>query len=365
MQHIRLIADDLTGALDSACAFASRELPVVIGLPWKILPDATRMAISTESRDWSEDDAIGQVTAAVDGFGSAVSPDALWFKKIDSVMRGHPVAETKAVMDAGGFDHCVFAPAFPEMGRITVAGQQFVIAADGVSRPVGPNLLRAFRSMNVVTDAIAFDYNGAPLASVARWPTCLIIEAESQQQLAMRAAAVAKSLSGFKVLWAGAGGLAAAIGDVHTVSDIPRVGFFVVGTNHPATMEQASLLLRSGLVQQLDEYGTSRQAPLLVAPSLWAGDALETTRKVRADVERIDIEEPAHTTVVVTGGDTLSTVLRTVDADYLECTGEARTGIPVSRICGGRWHGVTLLSKSGGFGAPDLFVHLVEASSDS
>jgi D-threonate/D-erythronate kinase len=37
-------------------------------------------------------------------------------------------------------------------------------------------------------------------------------------------------------------------------------------------------------------------------------------------------------------------------------------GVPRSIMRGGRWDGVTIVSKSGAFGGPDLFQQLVAAS---
>jgi uncharacterized protein YgbK (DUF1537 family) len=36
-------------------------------------------------------------------------------------------------------------------------------------------------------------------------------------------------------------------------------------------------------------------------------------------------------------------------------------GVPLSQIVQGRWHDLAVVSKSGGFGAPDLLIQLAES----
>ena len=45
----------------------------------------------------------------------------------------------------------------------------------------------------------------------------------------------------------------------------------------------------------------------------------------------------------------------------LLATGELLPGVPHARIVGGRWHDLPVISKSGGFGAPDLLIRLAES----
>ncbi|MFT4162997.1 four-carbon acid sugar kinase family protein, partial [Shinella sp.] len=188
MSRLRLIADDLTGALDSGCAFAGADTPVRIAVPGRPLPAGERVAVSTESRDMEEAQAMMAVAAAVRAFG-AESPDTLWFKKIDSVMRGHPFAETRAAFEAGGFSACVFAPAYPEMGRITRDGRQYRVDGAGAPVSVGPDFRETL----------------GPLG-----PVLTIIDAERQETLHTHVARLRLALAAGRTLWVGAGGLAAA-----------------------------------------------------------------------------------------------------------------------------------------------------------
>ena len=60
--------------------------------------------------------------------------------------------------------------------------------------------------------------------------------------------------------------------------------------------------------------------------------------------------------LVVSGGATLFRLARALGAASLSVTGELMPGVARSRLEGGPWPGATVISKSGGFGTPDLLV---------
>ena len=53
------------------------------------------------------------------------------------------------------------------------------------------------------------------------------------------------------------------------------------------------------------------------------------------------------------GGDTLLALCQASGATHLQAFKSIRPGWGRARIEGGLWHGTTLLSRSGAFGAPD------------
>jgi uncharacterized protein YgbK (DUF1537 family) len=347
LNGLRLIADDLTGALDSACAFANEGAPVCIGLPGRRVPEGRKVAISTESRSMSAVDAWHATTQAVLALRSS-QPNMLWFKKIDSVMRGHPFLEIKVVFETGGFDACVFAPAYPDMSRVTRAGRQFVVEEGANERAVGPKFSEAFERLGIVVAA------DGEVASVG--PSILCLDAGNQQQLVERVRRVRQALSGSQTLWAGAGGLAAALANEAATRQYPPIAGVVVGTTHPATARQIGHAMATGNLGSLEDCGG---APTWLLAPTHVPNASETETLLRASIAQIDIADRGAKSILVAGGDTLSIVASVVGAEFLECCGEAAKGVPLSRIRGGRWDGLSILSKSGGFGAPDLLAQLI------
>ena len=106
MASLKLLADDLTGALDTAAEFVGLFGPLPVVWP------ATSLAQDVPSF------------------------------VIDSRLRGPWVAELEACLATGAWDACILAPAFPYQGRRTFEGRQYVRAVDGGWSAAGDDILR-------------------------------------------------------------------------------------------------------------------------------------------------------------------------------------------------------------------------------
>jgi hypothetical protein len=145
MTIVRLLADDLTGALDTAAEFVplTGDLPVF----W---PDGNRLdragslALDSGTRERDTEAAMAEVSRLLPGLEAA----DIAFKKIDSLLRGPTLAEIAACMRAGLWRFCVLAPAFPYQQRVTRAGRQYRNGADGWT-PVSDDLVAGLRSFGV------------------------------------------------------------------------------------------------------------------------------------------------------------------------------------------------------------------------
>ena len=97
---LRIVADDLTGALDTAAPFAAAgaRLPV----RWDRAAQGGSYALDTETRERSTDrcDWVEHLHGA-----------ALSFKKIDSLLRGRTPEEIMACLEGGRFRSAIIAPA--------------------------------------------------------------------------------------------------------------------------------------------------------------------------------------------------------------------------------------------------------------
>ena len=129
--RIGVVADDLTGALDTAGAFASRGLRsrVLTGPSDKIDAryDGHVVCANTQTRSVDAALAIAPAHRAAKEL-----IDAGWkrlYKKVDSTARGNLAAECRAVMDAQEASAAIVCPAFPRMGRTVIDG---VLMVDGV-----------------------------------------------------------------------------------------------------------------------------------------------------------------------------------------------------------------------------------------
>ncbi len=277
------------------------------------------------------------------------------FKKVDSLLRGASLAELAACFQAGGWIACVFAPAFPFHGRVTRGGRHFWGAT-----PVGPELVASLRALGAPAR------RGPPLA-----PGITVYDAETDAELA----AIVRSVGGHKILWCGSGGLAAAL----TASATPQLsahpsppplahpvlGLF--GSDQPAT---ASQLAACGVHWHAVPDGGAASAAR-IATQLERGIALvsldlpqglsrsEAAKIIAVEMARLVAALPVPASAVVAGGETLRALCDALGASALEVHGSFLPGLPVSVVRGGAWDGVTLASKSGAFGDPDLLRELL------
>ena len=120
-----IIADDLTGATDTALQFKINGADTNILLNTDVVPEMAShpqtWAISTESRNISHQEAFDKVKKATEFFVDNIKPD-FFYKKIDSTVRGNIAIEVLSMLEVLGWDAAVVMPAFPQEGRITVGG---------------------------------------------------------------------------------------------------------------------------------------------------------------------------------------------------------------------------------------------------
>ena len=144
MTSVRAIADDLTGALDAGAAFVGMCGPLAVGWRSDFRPQAESYIIDNETRSEADTTIATQRTQR---YLAAIAGADYPFKKIDSLMRGHTVAEISACIQSKRFASVVVAPAFPKQRRITENGQQFAdLYGNGEWTATGVNLAIALQA---------------------------------------------------------------------------------------------------------------------------------------------------------------------------------------------------------------------------
>ena len=120
-----IIADDLTGANDTALQFKLNNAETNILLNCDSEPKASEArqvwAISTESRNILPQEAFEKVKTATQFFVDKITPDH-FYKKIDSTVRGNIAVEVLSILEVLQWDAAIIIPAFPQEGRTTVGG---------------------------------------------------------------------------------------------------------------------------------------------------------------------------------------------------------------------------------------------------
>ena len=227
MTGLRLLADDLTGALDTAAELVGVTGPVHAfwhgAIPSELPANA---AVDSGTREL---DAAAAV-AVVARLAPVLAGAELAYKKVDTLLRGPTLAEVAACARAG-WEHAVFAPAFPFQGRATRGGVQYARNAEGRWSAVGGDIVAALGAFGVRAQS------GRPDAPLP--PGVSVFDAEADTDLA-RIAALGRGASG-PVLWIGAGGLAQALaagapGEAIAPLPTPILGLF--GSDQAVTAGQ-------------------------------------------------------------------------------------------------------------------------------
>ena len=316
-------ADDRTGAFEVAALFAQVIGPVNVTVG---AASTNSGVVDLGSRAISASEAAARA-GAIDE-----RPSAWVAHKIDSTLRGNWAVELRARQRTTG-RRAVVLPGWPELGRTCVGG---VVIVDGA--PIG-NVLDHVSDADLLADASQLR---AWLDGAGTIAACDVPNTDAMH-------AAANALAGHDVLIAGpAGPLGAVFAAAHPTDSqrgVERVVHPVVvvcGSANPVSREQ---------VRRLRVAWPEAEIIATDAPD---GDLQPEAVAVLAGRARVRIEQLQPRTIVIIGGDTAAALLgdppRTVD-------GFAATGMPRSREQGGR--GPLVITKAGGFGAPDALVDLV------
>jgi uncharacterized protein YgbK (DUF1537 family) len=406
MLQIAVIADDLTGAMDTGARLAEAGLTTLLSLGSESLPPSDVLVVSTESRHLPRDQAASRAMQAVKRV-RVISPEhSPWvYKKIDSTLRGHPGVELAAIMDALEIGKALVAPAFPAQGRTTVDGTQLVdrvpVAETAFGDEVPTSDVRALfscdpgkgagiqRPVQYVTLATVRRGHDA-VSEILRRPGEAVVVADAATDSDLATLAQAAVGCGVRLL-CGSAGLAGALADVLQLSStvdthqsvLSPIGpvLAVAGSPHPRTAEQVDVARQHGTIVVKPDEGFVRdasggiQATAERITALLADkhDAILTTVGLRmVDTSGQEIADRLARTVwnvldsvhagglVLTGGDVAMAVCTALDASAIWIRGEVLPGIPWGILEGGPFAGVPLVTKAGGFGDADSLVAAID-----
>jgi len=405
MVKLGIVADDLTGANDTGVQFAKVGLRTLVlwnleGVESSAEHDV--VVVDTESRGDPKEEAYRKAFKAASALKKAGA--SLFYKKIDSTLRGNIGAELDGVLDALGASIAIVCPAFPANRRVTVGGHQLVggipvertemrqdpIAP--VTKSYIPTLIRE-QSRRIV--------GRIPLTSVMEGPEAveagilkerekgveiLVLDAASEDDL--RAAAQAASLLEEKPLLCGSAGLAEEI--PHAFGLPPKRGGVLVlaGTVSTVTARQIDVLERTMqakvvTIDSREMFGGEERRRKEVAKvrSLakealdegrdvvvrWArsGQEAEEAKKLNTPLDSQAFSQIVLSTfrdiasalvnrnltgLILTGGDTAMSVINALEATGINIQGEVEAGVPAVTLAGGRWDGLRVITKAGAFG---------------
>lgn len=381
--RVLIVADDLTGAMDSAGPFAAAGVETwVVAAPMQCDPASLRSAsvvsVNTDSRHLPAAQAAERIRATVRHLGA--ENFQIIVKKVDSTLRGNVVAETLALLDASGRRSAVVAPAFPAQGRTVSGGVVYVkgtalaqtgFARDALSPPPLAPLHQVFAQARAGLRAESVPASDPFAGDSARvWVVDSVVDAD----LAAMVDTIRPRLD--SLLLAGSAGLTQALaracfdanGEPAGAGKVKGTIVFAVGSRAAQSAEQVEALAADPDTRVMrapngrlsnGEIPAARNLVLKATPddNGREGDA----EQVAADMARhaIDVARRTHAeALVATGGDTAIAILAASGNPALQVLGDLMPGIPYARIrLGGSplW----LVTKAGGFGGRETFRELV------
>jgi len=124
-----IIADDLTGANDTGVQFSKKGYNTIVSILDEseniIIPDKTDvLVIDTETREVDAKTAQQRIKNVLQRLN--FSDKDIFYKKVDSTLRGCIGAELEEMINILEKDICVFTPTFPAQQRITIGGYLIV-----------------------------------------------------------------------------------------------------------------------------------------------------------------------------------------------------------------------------------------------
>ena len=381
-----ILADDLTGAADCAIGAALAGLKSVVLLE----PDdggAQGDVVSVDS-DTRHRPAAEARAVNAELWRARAAPRRLFYKKIDSTLRGNFAAEMTALTGAG---IAIVAPAYPATGRCTRDGRVLVggvpleltetWANEGMRGEA--NLVAMLRAeglaaVNLPLPVVRGGLRGELAGLVAGGQVqAVVCDAENDGDLA----AIAAASVGLPVYWVGSAGLAAHLpgaAGMRGGAEPPEVSvdgpiLAVIGSLSAVSRAQAQRLQsRAGLACFVAAPATLRAGD---ADARWlelrdaVGRTLDAGRDLMIRIgaeERNDLAQGRVLSaslgrllgplagrvgaLLATGGETARAVLSTFGIRALRVVRAIEPGVPLSVSMAGR--PIPVVTKAGAFGSP-------------
>lgn len=411
MLLLLIIADDFTGALDTGVQFAAYGAATRVMVKDQVdfaSCDAQVLVVDTETRHLPPEKAyqiVEELTRAACRAGIRYI-----YKKTDSALRGNIGAELAAVLQASNNRQLPFLPAFPQNGRTTRDGIQYVDCVPVTESPFGVDPFEPVRHARITellaeqTDVSAVSCpplrEGSPVPEKAG---ILVFDAADEQDLVSTGRCLFAGEA--PQIMAGCAGFAAVLprllGLAGIPAEIPRLDprlLVLCGSVNPITLCQLDKAEKAGFARmRLTPYQK-------LTPGYWESqhgrEALSKIEKMLAsnghciietndaggnqltadyaaalgiDCETIRVRisgsvghllgaiftSPHLGTLLLTGGDTLLQCMNCIGVHELEPVCEMESGVVLARFT---YNGCTryVITKSGGFGQDDLLICLAD-----
>ena len=393
-----IVADDYTGAVETASKFANGGYRAVIALDSDSLGVSRNcevVALNTETILSPPGEAERRLFVVARSLlpwkGSAV-----FFKRVDAALRGNVGLEVRTIAHELKLELIVAAPGLSRGRRALEEGMTYM-EPQGAPPPEEAER-RESASLTATAEALRReglhpvevgldDIRNRKVAEFAARKGCLCFDAEVDEDFKAVVQGVLQTAQAKNVLWVGNVGLAEAL------AMTPRPFVVVVGTAHPRSIRQARQLLDHAAAHPVQiDAGTLRDGasfgleaernrvveeaenllrcgqPVLLAAAVdgrfvqggYPGGNLDGFLSFIADTVRDIMGRVRIGGLFVTGGDCAARIARKARAESVSVVEEIQEGITLSRLNGGPFHDLPLVTKSGALGGDRALLHCME-----
>ena len=372
--RIAVIADDLTGALDTGVQFRQWGYTVQLTeTPEHSTAEVT--IINTDTRNKTPQQAY-QTTYAV---AMKLRNHDIIYKKTDSTLRGNPGPELQAILDATGETRAILTPTYPPTKRRVKDGHLYI-----AEKPITETeyIHEYHRKTSYIPEILDTETPINSVKNAANIPETgiTVIDSETEQDLLRIATKHTRVI-------AGSAGLADAL--CQTLRSPPPV-LTVIGSTRTETRRQAELLLErlgavsiplniSEALNQTPQKETAQIAKNALNKGhdviLTSAPTQEIIEQTRAEAKRLNITpqelEARITTalaeateslltqslsgIIVTGGATALAVTKKLGTRNIEILDEVQPGVPVLKL-----DHLPAVTKAGGFGQADTLIQATQ-----
>ncbi|MDC7955770.1 four-carbon acid sugar kinase family protein [Fusobacterium simiae] len=386
-----IIADDFTGANDTAVQIKKRGYPVKLIFSSSLKIKEKFVVIDTETRTLSAQKAYEYIKNITENLLKKQDFNFI-YKKVDSTLRGNIIEEIKAINEIYHPEVIIFAPAFPKLERTTQNGVHKVkgipiLQTEFAKDPINP--VQTDNIIEMLKKGFQEDVTYISLKTLysldnikydkGKYYTFDVETIEDIQKIAKLGLE-----SNRKVLWIGSAGLIEGIFDI-LYPKKPSLG--IVGSVSEVSSKQLLYAKDRGMnILELDiskilafpeiEYNSSLEKSLsilkqkqnLIITSCLTKESLKKVM-LYAEKNHITKEEIAKyikdifgkmvksilkevevSGIFLTGGDTAISIIKNLEVEELEILLELSVGTVLLKITEGKYKGLPIITKAGSFG---------------
>ena len=415
-QKILVVADDLTGAVDTGAQFSKRSLKTCVITGYdefkKSLKSCDVLVFDTESR--FDDSNIAYKKTFETGKLAKTENFKYIYKKLDSTMRGNVGAEIAGLMDSLEISHTFIVPALPLYGRTTLGGKVYIKGtlleetdfANDPKNPVRESYIPSIISNQTdkSTGIISIEEIRAGRKQFARKLATLIssgiqiivLDAENNEDLDLIASVLSERKE--RIMFAGCSGFAEALSCFITLKREKKISIVFAGSVNKVTIRQVEKAADQFHIQVVDidaeailsgetDKELDRITRIAASASLDGKDLIIRSAKSREYVDECfriakenGIDESGLSDIIsgfigklaaeiirslrlkgiiLTGGDTAFKTMKALNIKGIVIEGEIAHGIPYGTFMDKSFKDLIVITKAGGFGADETISQII------